>query len=1176
MQLSPTTVESIVLAVKRRRLLHLSLLILFLGFFATQVFAQEATIVGTVTDPTGAAVPNVSITITHTETGQARQVTTNSEGQYIAPNLQNGHYGIRVDASGFKRIEQKSVVLAVGDRTRLDFKLEIGSTQEQVTVEAAAVGVQTDSGEVSNVITGKQVANLAANGRSLYNLVNLTTGSSSLQGDFQTPTPVGGDGSVSVNGQRVGGNLYMLDGGEDLDRGSAGGISVQPSLEAIAEFRQLTSNYSAEYGLSAGSTVTSVLKSGTKQFHASAWEYNRNDSMDAKGYFNAKKAKLNFNTYGFNVGGQVPWGKSHPTFFFYNMEWRKLRQGGNYNQTVPLPSTYGGNFAGAASLPGNISLNDGTVVPNSGFHTPCSNQISAAQAAAFTSAGVVLSTPNATGSCSVDKTKGIGAQPVYQAWGGNAIPSSLLNANAQLMLSQGIFPGPTNGQQFQGSPSTPTDVREEIVRIDHEFNSKNSIFGHWISEQVGQGFGTTIWSGDNVPTIGSSFNNPSYSAVVHYTTIINPRLLNEVAFNYNGNRINISPVGVYTAPSGFAFNRVFTGPNELDRMPSVQLSGSTGTNYQSNWMPWKNKADSYQFTDDVSLTRGAHQLKIGGMLLMYKKVQDLFAPTQGAFQFNGSYTGFDFADYLLGYANQYGENALQDSGHWNQNAYALYVQDNWRATSRLTLNLGLRWDGVPHTVEANGRESNFYPSLYSSTNAALLASDGTICTGVATPTANCTGASPGLGSSPNPILNGYQFYLNGLGYAGKNGIPQGLVNNHWAVFGPRVGFAYDLTGHGSTVIRGGIGIMYRAIQGNDMYNAGPNQPFSDSITFNNVSLSDPKTNLATGNTIAAPVLVGNITGLNSNMYKLPVSYQYSAGVQRSLNARTVLSATYVGTQTRHQSDYQEWELPSAALLPSLVASNSRTTYNQDVPYLGYGSLRMAQNEANGHYNALQVSVSGQVIRELQLSAGYTLSRSIDAFNTGNSAGDLSNVSNPYAGWKYDVGPSYFDRTHVAFVNFVYEAPFFRNASSHLVKTVVGGWQLSGIVNVMSGAPLNMTSGGSTSVCNVVPNCINRPDLAASVSYPHTVSQWFNPAAFVAPAAGSWGNAEHGAVRGPGRQNWNLSLFKNFVISESRGSEFQFRADAFNVWNHTQFRGDMNGGISTNVQNSRLWPSHLCF
>ncbi len=1016
MQLSPTTVESIVLAVKRRRFLHLSFLFLFLGFFATQVFAQEATILGTVTDPTGAAVPNVSLTITQTETGQARQVTTNSDGQYIAPNLHIGHYAIRVDATGFKRIEQSNVVLQVGDRSRLDFKLEIGSTQEQVTVEAAAVGVQTDSGEVSNVITGKQVASLATNGRSIYALVNLTTGASSLQGDFQTPTPVGGDANVSFNGQRQGHNLYILDGGEDLDRGGAGTFSVMPSLESIAEFRALTSNYSSEYGLSSAATLTTVLKSGTKQFHASAWEYNRNNALDARGYFNPAPnpvAKLNFNTYGFNVGGQLPWGKSHPTFFFYNMEWRSLRQGGSYNQTVPLTSTYGGNFAGASSLPGSIALNDGTLVPNSGFHTPCSNQVSAAQAAAYTNAGLVLSTPTASGSCSVDKTQGIGAQPTYQPFPGNVIPTALLDPNAQALLAAGIFPAPTNGQKYQGTPTVPTDVREEIVRIDHEFNSKNSIFGHWISEQISQGFGTTMWSGDNVPTIGNTFGNPSYSAVVHYTQIINPRLLNEIAFNYNGNRINITPVGIYAAPSNFTFNRVFTGPNELDRIPSIALS-NTGTNYQSNWVPWKNKADSYQWVDDVSWTKGTHQLKIGGSYQQYRKIQDLFAPTQGAFNFNGSFSGYDFADMLLGLSNQYSENAVQDSGHWNANSFAAYIQDNWRTTSRLTLNLGLRWDGVPHTYEANGRESNFYPSLYSATNAAVFNADGTI-----------SSASPGLGTSPNPILAGYQFYLNGIGIAGKNGISKGLVDNHWAVFGPRVGFAYDLTGHGSTVIRGGMGIMYERVQGNDMYNAGPNQPFSASITNNNVSLSNPQLNLATGAAPAVTIPVGNITGLNGNMYKLPVVYQYSVGVQRSITSRSVLNVSYVGNQQRHQNDYQEIDLPNYGLLSSLITNSG--PYNQDVPYLGFHSIRLSQNESNGHYNSLQASLSGQVTKALQLNVGYTLSRAIGAGVSTGSGSDLDNVSNPYVGWKYDVGPSPFDRTNVAFVNWVYDIPFFRNA-----------------------------------------------------------------------------------------------------------------------------------------------------
>lgn len=1140
MQLSPTTVESIVLAVKRRKLFHFSILFLFLGLFATQAFAQEATIVGTVTDPSGAAVPNVGITITHTETGQARQVTTNNDGQYIAPNLQIGHYSIRVDATGFKRIEQNNVVLAVGDRSRLDFKLEIGSTQEQVTVEAAAVAVQTDSGEVSNLITGKQVANLATNGRSIYTLVNLTTGSSSLQSDFQTPTPVGGDANVSFNGQRIGHNLYILDGGEDLDRGGSGTFSVMPSLESIAEFRTLTSNYSAEYGLSSAATMTTVLKSGTKTFHASAWEYVRNNALDARNYFNpapAKVAKLNFNTYGFNVGGQVPWGKSHPTFFFYNMEWRSLIQGISYNQTVPLPSEYGGNFAGATTVP----------------HTPCANQLSPALQAQFTAAGQAFST------CDPTTGKVTTAVPFTN----NAIPASLLNANAQSLLAAGIFPAPTNGARFAGTPSTPTNVREEIVRIDHEFNSKNSIFGHWISEQISQGFGTTMWSGDNVPTIGNTFGNPSYSAVVHYTQIINPRLLNEIAFNYNGNRINITPVGLYAAPSNFAFNRIFTGPNELDRIPSIQLT-NTGTNYTSNWVPWNNKADSYQWVDSVSWSKGAHQLKIGGSFQQYRKIQDLFAPTQGSFQFNGFYTGNDFADYLLGFSNQYQENALQDSGHWNANSFAAYVQDNWRATSRLTLNLGLRWDGVPHTYEANGRESNFYPNLYSAANAATFATNGNICSGPATATTNvgCTAASPGLGTSPNPILQGYQFYLNGIGIAGKGGISKGLVDNHWAVFGPRLGFAYDLTGHGSTVVRGGFGIMYERTQGNDMYNAGPNQPFSDAITFNNVSLSNPGVNVATGNSVgAAPILAGSIVGLNANMYKLPVVYQYSAGVQRSLTARSVLNVSYVGSQSRHQNDYQETNLPNYNLLPTLQASNG-SGYNNDVPYLGYHSIKMAQNEANGHYNSLQASLSGQMTKDLQLNVGYTLSRAVDSATSAGSGGDLQNVSNPYVGWRYDVGPSVFDRTHVAFVNWVYDMPFFRNASNHMVRTVAGGWQISGIVQMMTGAPLDITLSG-TNVCSVVPNCGNnggnRPDLVSAITYPHTVNQWFSASSFAAPAAGTWGNLGHNALRGPGRDNWNMSLFKAFVISESRGSQIQFRADAFNIWNHTQFKGAVQGG-----------------
>jgi hypothetical protein len=1162
--LSIAAVAHVVKQLGKRHLVVLCGLLLALPLLA---FAQDATVVGTVTDPGGAVVPNVAVTFTNAETGQTRSIATNDAGQYVVPDLHIGHYRVKVEAKGFKVEERQGVVLNVGDRIRLDFQLSMGATSETITVEANVVRVQTESGEVSDVITGQQVTQLATNGRSIYTLINLTPGSSSIQGDFQTPTPVGGDANVSFNGNRPVHNIYLLDGGEDLDRGGGGTFSVMPSIESLAEFRALTSNYSAEYGLSSAATMTTALKSGSKQFHFSLWEFVRNDAFNARNFFNPapqKVAKLRFNTYGFNVGGPVTLGKLYnpsksKTFFFYNMEWRSLIQGGLLNQTVPSASAYGGDFA--AALPGDSKDVSGNAIPNSGLHVPCANQLSPAQQALFTGAGLAFSTPDASNSCAVNTKVTAAQNPIFSPFPVSAIPGSLLDANAQALLKAGIFPAPTTGNTFHGGNNSPTNVREEIVRIDHQFTDKFSVFGHFVSEQISQGYGTTQWSGDNSPAVGDTFGNPSYSGVVHATYVINPTLVNETAFNYNGNRINIIPTGLFTAPAAFTFNRVFTGPNADSRIPSINLAGGTGAQYTANWTPWVNKADDYQLRDDISWTKGKHQIKIGGSWALYKKIQNLFANTEGNFKFDGSYTGNDFADFLLGYAQGYTEDAVQDSGHWNNVSWAAYVQDNWRVTNRLTVNLGLRWDGVPHTYEANNRMSNFYPGLYDPTKAAVFNPDGTI-----------SATSPGLGTSPNPILAGYQFYVNGIGVDGKNGIPKGLVDSHWAAFGPRLGFAYDLTGQGKTVVRGGFGIMYERIQGNDVYNGGTNVPFSASAGFNNVLLANPKTGVFTGTTISVPPLpipVASITGIARNNYQLPVSYQYSLGVQHALNAKSVLSVSYVGNQNRHQNDWRETNLPAAGLLPGLVANSGG--YNQDVPFLGFRSIRQAENEGNAHYNSLQVDLHANVRNDLTLQFGYTYSRAIDP-TTGNGGNgfDLNNVSNSYLGWKYDVGPSIFDRTHVAFTNFVYDIPLLKNSQNRLLKTALGGWELSGIVTMETGAPINIgLTGPGNGIASVIPNASNRPDLTGAISYQHTAQQWFNPAAFTAPAAGTWGNLGHNALRGPGRDNWNLALFKSFTFNEERGTRLELRAESFNTWNHTQFRGDVNSdsngnGISTNL------------
>jgi hypothetical protein len=1134
--LSPTFAGSFGAAMKRSGLRLAVLLAVFFVLCAAHALAQEATIVGTITDPSGAAVPNAAITVTNVETGQVRSLTSSGDGQFVVPDLHIGRYSVRAQGAGFKVVEQKDVVLNVNDRARVDFKLQVGSTSEQVTVEAAAIAVQADNGEVSDVITGQQLSQLSTNGRSMYSLISLTPGASSGQGDFQIPTPVGGDANVSFNGMRESHNLYLLDGAESDDRGGAGGSDVMPSLDAIAEFREMTSNYSSEFGLSSSATMTAVIKSGTKQYHASAWEFLRNDAFDARNYFNPspnKVAELRFNTYGFNAGGPVDfWAKEHKTFFFYNMEWRSLIQGQTLKQTVPSTAWYGG------ALPSNLPITVPNSVSSSFLYRNCPGGAAPA--------GVVPG----------------------QKFPNNTIPSCMIDPNSTALLQAGIFPAnnavdPTSGQaEFLGGNNVPTHVREEIVRIDHNFGSKFSIFGHFLTEQIAQNFGTSMWSGDNVPTASNTFGNPSYSGVIHTTYVISPTLLNEVAFNYNGNRIAILPTGHIARPSGFTSNRIFTGPNNDDRIPEIHLNGYNGTDYTTSSWPWKNKADDYQVRDDISWTKGAHQLKMGASWAIYKKIQDLFGNTQGSFTFNNNFSGNDFADFLLGTASSYGELAVQDHGFWNAVSYAAYVQDNWRVNHRLTLNLGLRWDGVPHTYEANNRMGNFYPNLYNPADAPIFANaSGT----------NIAPNSPGLGTSSNPILKGYQFYLNGIGIPGVTpGVPKGLVNNHWAAFGPRIGFAYDLTGSGKTVLRGGFGTMYERIQGNDMYNAGANVPFSTNVSFPNVELENPSTSLANDTPLVAPITVASITGLDRIQNKLPVSYQYSFGVQHALGERSMFSVGYVGNQNRHQNDYRENNLPDPSQFGALFLNNN-ADFNTRVPYLGFNSIKMSEDVQNSHYNGLQMEIHSRVRRDLTLQAAYTLSKAYDPATSANGVGDLNNVSNPYS-HAYDLGPSGLDRLHIAFVNFVYEIPFLKDSSNKLLRSTIGGWEVSGIVTLQSGEPLNISEGGISNcaqgannpssctgsligtgnISNIIPNSNNRPDVGGSVGYPKTVKSWFNGSAFAPTVAGAWGNEPFNALRGPGRQNWNLSVFKSFLFSESRGSKLEFRAEFFNAFNHTEF------------------------
>ena len=620
-------------------------------------------------------------------------------------------------------------------------------------------------------------------------------------------------------------------------------------------------------------------------------------------------------------------------------------------------------------------------------------------------------------------------------------------------------------------------------------------------------------------------------------------------------------------------------------MPSITLA-NTGTQYTANWTPWNNDANDYQLRDDVSWVKGAHQFKFGASWSLYSKVQIVFCRTPGSLQFRRQFTNYDFADMLLGFASNgngqgYQEAAVHPSGNVERyHSYALYAADNWHATSRLTLNLGLRWDGVPHTYEVNHGSSNFYPYFYFSGNKATFDNSGNICSGIER--SRLLRRQPGTWKQHQSDPEGLSVLSEWSWHRRRGRYPQGIGQNPWNAFGPRVGFSYDVTGRGKTVVRGGFGIMYERIQGNDMYDGATNVPFDDNANFNNVSLSNPHVSVSTGDTLTVPVVASSITGIDSGNYKLPDSYQYSAGVQQQLAANTILSVSYVGTQSRHQNDYRENNLPPAADLPALAtgtpipADPTKTTcnpqtpgsclaYNQLVAYPGFVSIKQAENVANGEYNSLQLDLHTVIHHDLQAQFGYTLAKSWDPSTGGGNGFDLDTTDNPYEGWKYDWGPSIFDRRQVAFLNYIYDIPIFRHSSNALATSLLGGWEIAGISTFETGAPLNVTLGGSLG-SNGVQNATNRPNLNGSISYPKargtSAVQWFSPSTFSAPSPGSWGTLGHNAITGPGRDEWNIALHKVFKFSEH--SAFEFRAESFNTFNHPQWEADgANGGYTGN-------------
>ncbi len=1092
-----------------------ALLVIFVLFSLPGYGQGGASIVGTVTDATGSVVPSAKIAITNIDTGIVRATESNATGNYSARELAIGRYTVRVEVAGFKAYERTGITLNVNDVVRADALLEVGETTQSVTVEANAIQIQSDSNEVSQTITGAMVEDLATNGRNVLQLATLVPGASANIPDFDTPMAQTQNRNISFNGQRPDHNNWLINGGEAYDRGGGGILLVSPSQDALQEFKVMTSNYGADLGQSSGGMITMVTKNGTQEFHGSAWEYFRNDKLDANTFFanlnGRPKPKLRYNTFGFNIGGPIPIQRERKTFFFYNMEWRRRISGGEIN---------------AVAVPRALTTGD------------------------FSSLSTPIRVPQTSDPAAVATFNQLGLTP-GQNFPNNQIPATLLSPAAKAVLNAGLFPGPnTPTGRYYTTNDRPIFYREEAVRIDHQINDKLALMGSLLYDNGIQRDFPPLWAGGTYDTAGSVMSVPSWAGVVRATHTISPSLLNEMSFNFNGNNLDISAVGVYQKPSGYNVANFFKA-NKDNKLPGINIQSPYNVSYTPGWWPWTNTWRSYQWKDDFSWIHGKHNFKFGAGYMYTHKWQQYQLNAGGQFTFNSQATGNAFGDFMLGYASQYSEPASVDFVNISNNTYSVYAIDDWRVNNRLTVNLGLRWEGLPHAYDSEDAAANFYRSRYNPSQAATFLPSGALDTN-----------GPGFDTVSGIILSDVRFYLNGIGLAGRNGVPRGLVNNHWNTFAPRIGFAFDLTGNQKTILRAGAGIFYERLAGNEMYNLGQNTvPFAYQSAPNNVYFDNPSKTFTTGQTAAAPYFPpGNIWALDPD-YEIPTAVQWSLGIQQQLRENAVMSVTYVGNSNYHQSqgrninplDPNDTERRLGVCGGTCGFSGAALNANLYRPYQGWGAISLMEMGSNSNYNSLQVAVRATAWNNLTFNTSYTWSHAFNVID-----GEIfAAVGNPFD-TSYDYGPAGFDRRHISITSFIYEFPFFRNSSSRAAKALLGGWELSGIASFQSGSPVsigagpdNLGFGGTTT---------NRANIVAPITYPGTRQQWFSTSSFQRPGPLQWGTSARNAVVTPGRHNWNIALFKAFQFTEKARAEF--RLETFNTFNHTNFTNLSTGVTAT--------------
>ena len=1056
---------------------------------AEMLQGQTATgqITGTVTDSTGAVIPDVKVTVTNELTGLTRETTTGAGGNYVVPLLPVGEYSVSAEQQGFRVARRSDIQLNVNQIARIDLELEVGQVTETVEVQATAAAIDTDSSTVGHVVTERQVTDLPLNGRNFLQLLFLGAGAVETTGE-QGSMRQGVGNAISINGARPTSNNYMLDGTANTDT-ALNTPAVVLSVDAIQEFKEQTSTYSAEFGFSANQ-INLISKSGTNQLHGTLFWFMRNDALDARSYFQQSIAPLRQNQFGFVAGGPVFVPKAYDgrnkTFWLVNYEGARIRRGIDRFGNVPTPDMLAGRFGTTIRDPVTGQPFPNNVIPE--------NRIS---------------------------RLGNQARRLY-------FPTPNIN------LPQG---------NYRDTKSLPNDTNQQTLRFDQMLGRFGTVFG-----RVTWGDFTNTGAGTISPNGRGElfFRQETRNWQVSHTATLGPTIVNQFRLGYV--EFTANQFGTPAPQSDvdeLGLTGIFTGLSDTQRAyPTIgfQSGGWSGVGGNVNATQLSNQP-MWDVSNGATIIRGSHTFAFGASYRRWKLNRDLANNFLGTYSFSGDFSGHPIADMLLGYSQRTevwqptpfsDPNAAGNPRQTNFQYFAPYFQDDWKASQRLTLNLGLRWDFRTMPYESRDHFGWWNP---------------------ADPLGGMFVADKQL-RELGVIGSGYSMYTP----AGRR-TPHDAPKNVWA---PRFGFAFRPFGGDKTVVRGGYGIFFDSSEEREIDGASDIYPYVSRIQL--VQTVGQEAPLQTTDEYFTPFADPGPVEPRQNSFlavsqshqkQNPYMQQWSLSIQRALSSDMTLEFNYLGNKGTHLLMRHNFV---QALPPdySIPLGDPRNTVAARKPYPNFVTFINSLWGGNSSYNSFNVKFEKRTSTMI-FSSVYTWAKSLD--NKSAAAGIGATET---AGWqgflnnhniRLDRARSGFDVDHRLVTSFVYQVPFGRGGKylaniGRAADMLIGGWQINGIVMFQRGFPYTVVGRDIGGLLDTFGT--NRADIIADpeLDSGRSIDRWFNTDAFKQPAAGYFGTSSRSILRAPGINNWDLGLFKNFRFTEQLN--LQFRFESFNAWNHTQW------------------------